>query len=166
MKAMAPKLSPVLALALASLWLLLNQTLAAGHIVFGVLLGFGLARFASALRPLHARLRRLDVALLLVLVVTRDVVLSNIAVARVVFRSVRRGGEAKSAFVRIPLDLRDPHGLAALAAIVTATPGTVWSGLSETGDALTLHVLDLKDEAELINLIKKRYEQPLRRIFE
>jgi multicomponent K+:H+ antiporter subunit E len=165
-KAMASKLSPVLAFALAGLWLLLNQTLAAGHIVFGVLLGFGLAGFASALRPLHARLRRLDTAFLLVLVVMRDVVLSNISVARVVFRSVRRGGKAQAAFVRIPLDLRDPHGLAALAAIVTATPGTVWAGLSDSGDALTLHVLDLKDEAQLINLIKERYEQPLRRIFE
>ncbi len=50
--------------------------------------------------------------------------------------------------------------------IVTSTPGTVWAGLSPAGDALTLHVLDLKDEAEWIRLIKQRYERPLMRIFE
>jgi multicomponent K+:H+ antiporter subunit E len=68
--------------------------------------------------------------------------------------------------VDIPLELRDPHGLAALAVIVTSTPGTVWAGLSPDGGTLTLHVLDLQDDAEWIHVIKHRYERPLMRIFE
>ena len=28
--------------------------------------------------------------------------------------------------MNIPLDLRDPYGLAALACIITSTPGTLW----------------------------------------
>ncbi len=62
--------------------------------------------------------------------------------------------------------MRDPHGLAGLAMIITSTPGTVWVGLSPEGDTLTLHVLDLKDETEWIHLIKHRYERALMRIFE
>ncbi len=50
--------------------------------------------------------------------------------------------------------------------IVTATPGTVWAGLTAAEDELTLHVLDLEDEAGLIRTIKQRYEEPLMRIFE
>ena len=42
----------------------------------------------------------------------------------------------------------------------------MWAGLSDAGDVLTLHVLDLRDEAGLIQSIKQRYEQPLMRIFE
>jgi multicomponent K+:H+ antiporter subunit E len=68
--------------------------------------------------------------------------------------------------VTIPLELRDPHGLAVLAAIVTSTPGTVWVDLSADGSALTLHVLDLIDPGEVIDLIKGRYERRLMRIFE
>ncbi len=47
-------------------------------------------------------------------------------------------------FVRVPLDLRDPHGLAALAAIMCVIPGTVWSELSLDRGALLLHVFDLE----------------------
>lgn len=161
----ASRLSPSLALVLAALWLLLNQSVSLGHIALGLALGFGFAAFASRLRPLHARLRRVDIALLLVLVVLKDIVLSNLSVARVVLGR-RSGAELNTTFIRIPIDLRDPHGLAALAAIVTATPGTVWSGLSDTGDSLALHVLDLKSESETIAIIKDRYERPLMRIFE
>jgi multicomponent K+:H+ antiporter subunit E len=77
-----------------------------------------------------------------------------------------RSREIRSGFLEIPLELRDPHGLAALSTIVTATPGTVWAGLSADGTCLTLHVLDLDDEQRWIAYIKQRFEAPLRRIFE
>jgi multicomponent K+:H+ antiporter subunit E len=165
MKHISATVSPMLVLGLTAFWLLLNQTLAPAQIVLGTVLAIGLAWSASRLRPLRARVRRLDVAAVLVLVVIKDILRSNLAVARVVlaFGSTRK---VRSGFVQIPLELKDPHGLAALATIVTATPGTVWVGLSTGGDTLTLHVLDLKDEAEWIHVIKHRYEQPLMRIFE
>jgi len=165
MKRIGRKISPVLVLGLTVLWLVLNQTLAPGHIVLGAVLGIALAASSSTLRPLQARVARLDVAVVLMLVVIVDIVRSNIDVARIVLGLVR-GREVRSGFLRIPLDLRDPHGLAALAAILTSTPGTVWAGLSPNGEELTLHVLDMQDEAELIRLIKHRYERPLMRIFQ
>lgn len=48
---------------------------------------------------------------------------------------------------------------------MTYTPGTVWVDLSEQY-TLTLHVLDLHNEQELVDLIKQRYECPLMEIFE
>jgi multicomponent K+:H+ antiporter subunit E len=72
----------------------------------------------------------------------------------------------KSGFLDVPLDLRDAHGLAVLAAIVTSTPGTVWVDLARDGSTLTLHVLDLRDEAAMIRTIKRRYESALLEIFE
>jgi multicomponent K+:H+ antiporter subunit E len=165
MKRIGGAVSPVLVVMLTALWLLLNQTLAPGQILLGFGLALTLAWSASALRPLQARLRRLDVAALLVLVVLVDVVRSNVAVARLVL-GLAPHRKIRSGFLEIPLDMRDPHALAALAVIVTSTPGTVWVGLSPAGDTLTLHVLDLQDEAEWIRLIKQRYEQPLMRIFE
>jgi multicomponent K+:H+ antiporter subunit E len=165
MKRTRGTVSPILVVGLTALWLLLNQTFAPAQIVLGAVLAIALAWSASSLRPLRARLQRLDVAAVLVLVVIKDILRSNIAVARVVL-DFGSGRKVRSGFVQIPLDLRNPHGLAALAAIVTSTPGTVWAGLSPAGDTLTLHVLDLKDEADWIHLIKHHYEQPLMRIFE
>jgi multicomponent K+:H+ antiporter subunit E len=76
------------------------------------------------------------------------------------------GREVSSGFLDIPLDMRDPHGLAVLAMIVTATPGTVLSGLADDSSMLRLHVLDLQDPEAWIRTIKQRYERPLREIFE
>jgi multicomponent K+:H+ antiporter subunit E len=157
------RFSPVMMVGLAVLWLMLKQSLSPGHIVLGLLLGAGLGWAASSLRPLQGHVRRLDLAFVLMLVVLGDIIRSNVAVAGIVLGLVRRG-DLRSGFVEIPLELRDPHGLAGLAAIVTSTPGTVWVGFSR--GVLTLHVLDLRDEAEWVRFIKERYEAPLRRIFE
>lgn len=165
MRRLHASVSPVLVLALLVFWLLLNQTLEPAQIALGTVVAVVLAWSASTLRPLHARVKRLDIAALLILTVFTDIVRSNFSVARVVVGTFGRR-DLRSGFVNIPLDLRDPHGLAALAVIVTSTPGTVWAGLSPDGGTLTLHVLDLHDEAGWIQLIKHRYERPLMRIFE
>jgi multicomponent K+:H+ antiporter subunit E len=42
----------------------------------------------------------------------------------------------------------------------------VWVDLDRNQGNLTLHILDLQDEAEWIQTIKQRYERPLMEIFE
>jgi multicomponent K+:H+ antiporter subunit E len=66
----------------------------------------------------------------------------------------------------IPLDLRDPTGLAVLAVIITSTPGTAWLDYNSARRTLLLHVFDLVDETAWLNLIKNRYEYLLLEIFE
>ena len=157
--------SPTLVTVLTALWLVLNQTLEPAQILLGIALGVLLSWASSRLRPVRATLRRIDLAMALVFIVIVEIVKSNIAVGRIVLGLVGKR-EIRSGFLDIPLDLRDPHGLAALATIITATPGTVWAGQSADGTYLTLHVLDLDDEQQWIDYIKKRFEAPLRRIFE
>lgn len=65
----------------------------------------------------------------------------------------------------VPLDLRDTHGLAALAMITSVVPGTVWAELAPDHSVLLMHVFDLDDEAAFIARFKRDYEQPLRQIF-
>ena len=98
------------------------------------------------------------------LTVGRDVIASNLAIAAIVWGAGRR--PPRSAFVRIPLALRDPNGLAALAIITTVVPGTVWSELAMDRSALLLHLFDVDDEQAYIDLFKHRYETPLMEIFE
>ncbi|NLY27744.1 MAG: Na+/H+ antiporter subunit E [Alcaligenaceae bacterium] len=146
------------------LWLLLNDTLSPGQIVFGGILALFLAWAARAMRPLRARPRHPLKALKLLGHVLIDVTHSNLMVARIIW--LGRKANATPGFIHVPIRLKDPHALAVLACIVTFTPGTVWSDYSATQGILTLHVLDLKDEAHWIELIRTRYETPLQEIFE
>jgi len=149
---------------LLGLWLLLGDTLAPRQWLLGLLLALLVLLFSANGRLEHARPRRAWAALVLLAHVLIDIVHSNFAVAGIVLRARRQPPD--SGMMQIPLELRDPHGLAMLACIITATPGTVWAGLSADGAVLTLHVLDLHDEQAWIRTIKQRYEQPLREIFE
>lgn len=156
---------PLLSLSIFTMWLLLNQSLAASHLVVAVALALGGGLMLVALEPPKARLRRPRALVKLALLVLQDIVRSNIAVARIITGPRRLPGEV-SGFVRIPLDMRDPYGMALLALIITATPGTLWVDYDSPAGILTIHVLDLIDENAWIETIKRRYEHLLREIFE
>jgi multicomponent K+:H+ antiporter subunit E len=156
--------SPVLSLALFLLWLLLMQSLTLGNVLLGAAMGLFWPAVTARLMPTPLRLRKPLVLAALFARVVADMLRSNLAVARLILG--RRSESFGSGFVRIPLDLRDPQGLAALAMIVTFTPGTAWAQLSADNHTLLLHVLALDDESALVAQIKDRYERPLREIFE
>ena len=48
-------------------------------------------------------------------------------------------------FVQMPLELKSRHGLAVLALIITATPGTIWVEFDRARSILLVHILDLVD---------------------
>jgi multicomponent K+:H+ antiporter subunit E len=155
----------VFPLALTVVWVLLTESLSPGNILLGLVVSFGMVLAFSKLRPVTPRMGRVDVLIKLIFVVLLDIIKSNIAVGRIVL-GLTGGRTVRADFLDVPLDMRDPHALAALAMIVTATPGTVWSGLSEDSSVLRLHVLDLQDPEQWVRTIKQRYERPLMEIFE
>ena len=157
--------APLLSAGLLALWLLLNQSLSAGHVLLGALAAWALPWLSSPLRPSAGAMRRPLTLLRLVLTVGSDVVRSGLQVAFGVLRARRVPPSAR--FVVIPLELRDPVGLAALAMVTTVVPGTEWSELALDRSALLLHVWNVDDEeAAFVARFKARYEQPLREIFE
>lgn len=156
--------APWLSLALWLLWLVLNLSLSAGNLLLGAALGFLAPLMFAPLRPLPIHIRRPGVVIKLFFVVGRDVVASNIAVARGVLMAGKK--PPRSRFIKIPLDLPDANGLAALSMITTVVPGTIWSELALDRSVLLLHVFDLDDEAQFIRHFKDTYERPLMEIFE
>jgi multicomponent K+:H+ antiporter subunit E len=154
---------PLLTASLLTMWLLLNG-LSAGHVVLGSIVAFMASRAMVALQPDKPQLRRWGLIPKLIALVLADVLRSNIEVAGVILRGRRR--QFKSGFVMIPLQLRDPTGLAILACIITSTPGTAWVEYHAGSGRLRIHVLDLVDEQAWVDLIKQRYEALLMEIFE
>ena len=155
--------APWVSLALWGLWLLLNLSMSAGNLLLGAALAFLAPLLMAPLRPKPVRLRRPGVIIGLVLRVGVDSVVSNLQVLWAVWQARR---PANSVFVKIPLDLRDANGLAALSIITTVIPGTVWSELALDRSILLMHVFDLADEAQFIEHFKTTYERPLMEIFE
>jgi multicomponent K+:H+ antiporter subunit E len=156
---------PMLALALAIMWLVLNQTIAFGHLLLGAALGLYGGYVLGALQPPMRRMRRRAAAVaILFWLVLVDIVRSNLAVARIVMHPGTRSLTA--GFLSMPLELRHPGALAVLACIITATPGTSWARFDGTRHVLTIHVLDLVDEDAWVALFKDRYERRLMEIFE
>lgn len=162
MKRLLP--TPLLSVALLCLWLLLNQSLSLGHLLLALILAIAIPLLTAGLRPLPVRIRRPGVILRLMLAVAADTVHSNISVIRLLLTP----GPPRhpSAFVHVPLQLRDPNALAVLATIVCITPGTVWAELSLDRSMLLLHVLEVEDAQAIAAHIKQRYERPLMEIFE
>ncbi|KFE55211.1 Na+/H+ antiporter subunit E [Pseudomonas syringae] len=156
--------APWFSVALAVLWLVLNLSLSPGNLLLAVLLGFLAPLLMAPLRPLPVSIRNPAVILRLFLLVGKEVVISNLAVAWTVWTARRH--PPRSAFVKVPLDLRDANGLAALSMITTVIPGTVWSELALDRSVLLMHVFDLADEAQFIEHFKHTYERPLMEIFE
>jgi multicomponent K+:H+ antiporter subunit E len=154
---------PIASASLLAFWLLLNQTLSLGHILLGGAVALVGGWALSALKPPKARPRRILTIFRLAVFVFADIVHSNIAVARIILSLQRR--QWTSGFVDIPLELRDPYGLATLACIITSTPGTVWVDFNEARGTLTIHVLDLVDKTEWVRTVKGRYERLLLEIF-
>lgn len=155
--------APLLSLVLFTSWLLLNNTLDPAHLLLAAVLALAIPWFTEPLRPERPRIRRWGVAAKLALVVLWDIVLSNIEIAR---RILGPESAIRPRFVWVPLSIRDPHGIVTLAGIITMTPGTLSSDLSEDRRWLLVHAFNVDDEAALVATIKRRYEAPLREIFE
>ncbi|MBW8367133.1 MAG: Na+/H+ antiporter subunit E [Arenimonas sp.] len=154
--------APLLSAAVFVVWLMLVGTVEPAHLLLAATLALVLPLVAQRLRDEPARVQRPLVAARLGLRVLWDIVVSNIEVAR---RILGRQSLIHPGFVWVPLDITNPHGIAALAGIITMTPGTLSSELTADRRHLLVHCFHLEDADATMAQIKQRYETPLREIF-
>ena len=143
-------------------WLLMNDEVSAGQLLMALLMALAIPPFAARLDREFARIGSLRGVPKMVAVLLLDIVHSNLTVAAQVLGPER---DITPGFIWVPLDIANIHGIAALTSIITLTPGTVSSALSDDRRHLLVHVLNLKDADEVIHQIKTRYEKPLMEIF-
>ncbi|AHG64197.1 Na+/H+ antiporter subunit E [Advenella mimigardefordensis] len=150
---------------LAVIWVLLaDMPLGMGTLAFAGAASLIIVLMSRRLRPFLARPRRIWVILKLAGIVLADTFQSNVAAVKIILGYPKI--EYTPGFVSVPLTLRDPHGLAILAAIINYAPGTLWAGFPESGEYVQLHILDLPQETDWAAFITERYEKPLKEIFE
>ncbi len=155
--------SPLLSLAIWGFWLLLNGSVAPGHLILGAVLGVYAPWVTRRLRPQRAYVRHPWLIIKLIAHLMVDIMQSNLRGARLFLTNP---ADLKSGFVTIPLRLREPHGLIVLATCINASPMLVWVRITEDRGEVTLHLLELRRATELIEGLRRRYEEPLIRIFQ
>lgn len=156
--------APLLSVAIFALWLALARSTHIAQITLGLGLALAVPALTSTLRLTQVRVRRPLLIVRYIFQVGADVLRSNFEIATDLIRW--RWHRPNAGFVTVPLELRDPVGLAALSMVTTVVPGTVWSELALDRSALLLHVWNVKEEASFVTRFKARYEAPLREIFE
>lgn len=154
---------PLQSVVLFVAWLLLNNSVAAGHILLAAIFAVAIPRFCQPVQSPQPKAHRPLLIIRYFLVLLWDIAVANLTVARLV---LGRNKHLSPSFVAVPLDMRDELPITILASTISLTPGTLSADVSKDRDWLYIHALDVKDEAELIAEIKQRYERPLKEIFQ
>lgn len=154
---------PALTGLLATVWVLLQNDVSAGMVVFGIILGIiipiGTARWWPG-RPTSIDVPR---AVIYCLIVMWDILVANIQVAWIIL--TKSNAKMRPTWVVIPLELSSPEAISILASTITLTPGTVSADVSDRGHSLLVHALDAADPDAVRDEIKHRYERRLKEIF-
>lgn len=155
---------PHLSVLLTLVWLLLANRFSLNALLFGLFLAIVIPAATQAYWPNRPKLRNWPMVAEYLLVVMWDIVMANIAVARII---LFKADEArKPTWIRIPLELRSPEAITVLAGTITMTPGTLTADVSAHGHSLLVHCLDADDPDAVRDEIKQRYERRLKEIFE
>lgn len=155
---------PLLSLSLIIMWFLLSQSITVATTVLALIIGTVVPFILKKTEPEKPKIRNIGAIIRLTWIVLKDITRSNIAVFTIILGPQTKKRVAD--FIEIPLQLRNIYGLSVLAIIVTATPGTLWVKYDSHSGCMLLHVFDLVDEQEWVQLIKNRYESLLLEIFE
>jgi multicomponent K+:H+ antiporter subunit E len=148
---------------LLAFWLGMQQSAGLGHILLGGAVAIGVSHLVSLVATDQARIRNPHRIVQLAFVAGLDIIGSNLAVLLVLFS---RRPNPKGGFVRMKLELTSPTGLAVLACIITATPGSAWLEYDGVRNTVLIHVFDLAGETQWIEMIRTRYETLLMEIFQ
>jgi multicomponent K+:H+ antiporter subunit E len=155
---------PYLSVLVGLVWLLLLNNVSLGGLVLAVFFGVTIPLMTAAWWPDRPKPRNARGFLAYVALVLWDVVVANVAVAKIVL--FKPNHRLQPAFIVIPLELRAPEAITLLAGTITMTPGTVTAELSADGRSLLVHALDAPDPDAVRDEIKSRYEARIKELFE
>lgn len=152
---------PILTVVLILMWLVLTR-FSLGQLILGTMIALIASKALGTLEPKTVRIRRWSPIPMLLVVLVKDVLASNVHVASLILS----GRQPKSGVVEVELETRNRNILAILAVIISATPGTAWLGWNPRTGTLLIHIFDQREGDVWKTLLQDRYECRLREIFE
>ncbi|WP_174728259.1 Na+/H+ antiporter subunit E [Mesobacillus harenae] len=121
---------------------------------FGLLVIFIFRRFFQS----RFYLLRIVAVINLFFLFIKELILSNIAVLRVILKPKL---DIRPGIFALPTELKEDWEITVLANLITLTPGTLVIDVSDDNKILYVHAMDLADAEEAINSIKQTFEKAI-----
>jgi multicomponent Na+:H+ antiporter subunit E len=121
---------------------------------FGLLIIYLFRRFFTS----RFYLLRVVAVLNLIYIFTRELILSNISVLKVILRPKL---DIKPGIFAYPTELKQDWEITMLANLITLTPGTLVVDISEDNKILYVHAMDIDDADESVLGIKNTFEKAI-----
>lgn len=154
---------PILSLVVLAVWLMLWDSLSAGVVVLGAIVGVVMPIFARRFWPHSPEVQSYRPLVSYLLLFGWDILVANLSVALSV---VMPNSKLEPTFLEIPLEIDHPFLITILANTISLTPGTVTTNVAGDRGHLLVHCMHTDDPEEEIRQIKERYEARLQEIFE
>ncbi|WP_071393696.1 Na+/H+ antiporter subunit E [Bacillus tuaregi] len=146
---------------LALTWMFLKNSYDAGSLFAGYLTGFIIifvfrrffnSRFYGA---------RIVAVIHLILVLLKEIVLSNLAVLKVVLKPKL---DMQPGIFALPTELTKDWEILVLSSMITLTPGTLVMKVSDDNKILYVHAMDVPDVEATISSIKHSFERLIQEV--
>src|SRR5699024_2209820 len=96
--------------------------------------------------------------LILVLIFTRELILSNISIVKLVYG---RKLDFEPGIFEMPIEVTKNWEITLLANLITLTPGTLTVAISDDRKRFFIHAMDIDDKEESIYEIKNTFEKAI-----
>jgi multicomponent Na+:H+ antiporter subunit E len=143
-------------LVLALLWVALTGVFSAGSFAAGFAIGYLVLVVAGRTLGVHGYASHGFRVMAFLLFYLKEVLVSNLRVARDILRPRMR---TRPAVVAIPLDPLSPAQITLLANLITMTPGTLSLDVSDDRSTLYVHAMFMSDARALRREIKHGLER-------
>jgi multicomponent K+:H+ antiporter subunit E len=154
---------PALSAMLIVVWMLLVNEFTFGALFLAIVFSILTPLITSRFWPDRPTVRFGPAMLGYLGVVLFDIVVANFQVAWLIV--TRQNRDLRARWLMIPLELRSPEAITALAGTISLTPGTVSCDISACGRVLLVHAIDAADPEAEVARIKSRYEARLLKVF-
>lgn len=143
---------------LAALWMFFESTVTLSTFIVGYLLGlliiFVMRRFFNTRFYLY----RVFAVIWLTILFLKELVLSNLAVLRIVLKPKL---DIKPGIFAFETELESEWEVTLLSSLITLTPGTLVVDVSDDNKVLYIHSMDIEDVDEAAESIKLSFEKAI-----
>lgn len=146
---------------IAFTWMFLSNSFSPTTFLIGYIIGlvmlFMLRRFFTT----RFYMGRVWAVIKLLLIFIKELIISNIAVLRVILKPKLN---IRPAIFELPTDLKTDWEITLLSMLITLTPGTVVINVSEDMSKLYVHSLDMDDVDEAVSSIRNSFEKAIKEV--
>ncbi|MFC4355073.1 Na+/H+ antiporter subunit E [Chryseomicrobium palamuruense] len=143
---------------IAFVWMFLSNSFTAATFIIGYILGLVMLFMLRRFFRTRFYLDKVWAVVKLILLFIKELIVSNIAVLRVILRPKMN---IRPAIFELDTQLKEDWEITLLSMLITLTPGTVVINVSEDRTKLYVHTLDLDDVDDAVDSIRNSFEKAI-----